>query len=624
MILQLNQVSHDYGNRLLFSDINLTLDANTRAGLVGRNGTGKTTLFQILVRNLKPYRGSVHVARDYRIGYFAQEFSFASTEVLWDWLYLSKSELIDKKRELTAVENELTISQSEKLLTSYSRLSAGYESMGGYDYENQIKYLLINFGFKPTDYYRQIDDFSGGEKTRIRLISILLNNYDFLLFDEPTNHLDFLTVDWFIGYLKKVNKGYLIISHDRYLLDQVVNKIYEIKNQKIESYSGNFSSYLIQSADRELLLQKQYHQQQKLIERTEEFIRRNMGSQKTNLAKSRLKMLNRLDRIELAHSEKNIKLNITTSKRSGNDIYRMKNLKVGYENFTVIDDINLELYYRDRVCLCGANGSGKTTLLKTLLGEIPHLGGDLWTGYSLSVGYFDQNHIDLDPTLTILETIWDLAPGETFGYVMTFLARFGFSEDMIDQPVANISGGEKSRLYLAQLIHEKPNILILDEPTNHLDIAMIASLEEALQNYEGTIILVSHDRYFVNSLAKKYWMIASGTITEVDSIDKLMEKSEVEVSPIKESKKYEKQTKKKPNAYTLNKLLTEIAEIESNVKAIQDEIIRLQNLFSDSYFYLRGENITETNQQIAKLEGQIVELNANKDKLEIEYLELIE
>ena len=663
-IINLIQVAHDFGNKLLFENITLSFDNNTKAGLIGRNGTGKTTLFKIMTGQIKPYRGSVSTAKGYKIGYFAQDYHFSSNEMLWNWLYDSREDLKQLRQELNQANEDLKSSDSSNpaILKKFDKLQSDYELFGGFLYENDIKSLLFTFGFTDSDYNRPIDDFSGGEKTRIRLISILLNKYNFILFDEPTNHLDLLTVDWFIQYLKALDCGYLIVSHDRYLLDQVVNKIYDLNNKKIDTYRGNFTAYELQEKERDTVIQRQFLEQQKLIKKTEDFIQKNMVRASTsNRAKSRLKLLNKIERIELDTKKKDLKLNIDTAKRSGNDIFRLKELKIGYnsdilsvppvKNEQVVDggekslsinekilaqNINLNLHYKDKICLVGANGSGKTTLLRILNGELEPLGGDLWTGYSLSVGYYDQLHIDLDENLTVLETIWNLVPAETYGFVMSYLARFGFDIDHAEQKVSTLSGGEKSRLYLAQLIHEKPNLLILDEPTNHLDISMIKSLEIALKNYDGTLILVSHDRYFIQAITNDYWIIKEGIINHYnDTFENILER----IRPFEKEKKGKTGNTtiqpattdgkggiktKKTNPYILNKLLEKIASIEDNINGKKDEIFDLQSKFSDSDFYADKSNIEKANKRIDDLKKEIIDLNLEKDDLETEYLNYAE
>jgi len=627
-IININQVSHDFGSRLLFENITLAFDNNTKAGLIGRNGTGKTTLFKIITKEIAPLQGSVHIAKGYKIGYFAQGVDFQCDEPLWDWLYGSRKELIDKQAELQRVEQALQHTHDDKLTDRLHTLQVEYELLGGYTYQNEIETMLVMFGFQKLQYKTIINDLSGGEKTRARLINLLLNKFDFILFDEPTNHLDLLSVDWFIGYLKSLDCGYLIVSHDRYLLDQTVKRIYELKDRRIDTYSGNYTAYAQQAAEREMVQERQFMQQQKLISKTEDFIRRNMAGQKVQQAKSRLKMLNRMQRIQLDPKESTIKLNINANKRSGNDIYRLKDLQIGYANNVLASNIDLHLHYKDKVCLIGANGSGKTTLLRILLGELEPLAGELWTGYSLSVGYYDQQHIDLSDDLSVLETIWNLAPGETFGYVMTYLARFGFNEDSVEQKVASLSGGERARLYLAQLIHERPNLLILDEPTNHLDISMILSLEQALHNYNGTIVLVSHDRLFIQNITNHFWVIHNGAIRDTkDTFENIMETMNPYI--VAKPKPATHHTKpapkaKKPNAYTLNKLHTEIDQMANEIIKKQEKLIEIQSLFGNSEFYKDAQNISKANKDMEVIKSEIAGLHKRKDELETEYLQLLE
>lgn len=639
-IINLSNVAHDYGNKLLFEDVNLSFDRQSKAGLIGRNGTGKSTLFKIISGQISPYRGQVHIAKDKSsygsnaskftsIGYFTQDYDFHSSARLWDWLYMAREDLIQKKNELNNLTKELEITHNDKLLSKLDTLQTEYEILGGFTYENEIKSLLLTFGFTEEDYQKKIDDFSGGEKTRIRLVSILLNKFEFILFDEPTNHLDISTVDWFIQYLKNLECGYLIVSHDRYLLDQTVNVIYELRNQKINSYSGNFSAYLLQAEEREKVLQKQFKQQQKFIEKTEDFIRKNMAGQKVNQAKSRLKMLNRMDKIELEAKDKNFKLNFSTDQRSGNDIYRLKDLCIGYENKILVKNININLHYKDKICLIGANGTGKTTLLKILNGEMQQISGDLWTGYNLSVGYYDQTHFNLDLSLSVIDTIWELVPYETYGYVMSYLAKFGFYEDSIDQKVSSLSGGEKSRLYLARLIHENPNLLILDEPTNHLDLSMIQSLENALKNYDGTIILVSHDRYFIQAITNKYWILQDCELSQYQgnletlleqNQNRILEKTNENKSIVNTRSNQNEKKTKKPNQYLVNKLLSQIDEYDSLIKENQNKVSEVHNLFANPDFYSNQDNVVNAKNKIQELNNKINEYTSKKDELETEYL----
>ena len=645
-IININQLSFDYGEQTLFENLSLALDAKTKAGLIGKNGSGKSTLFKLISKVLTPYKGHISVAKGYKIGYFTQDYIFESTETLWDWLYQSNKELMHKKKELEIVEEVLRSPQPEqnneqnnKFLKRLHDLQTEYELLGGYSYQQELKTLLINFGFGEKVFFQPINSFSGGEKTRIRLISFLLNRYSFILFDEPTNHLDLITVAWFIKYLQNLPGGYLIISHDRHLLDQTVQKIYHLNNQRIDEYRGNYSAFYIQWQEKESLREKKYVQQQKFIEKTEDFIQRNMVRASTsNRAKSRLKMLNRIERLTLDRQDSSLSLRFKAAHRSGNDIFRLKNLTIGYhsspsslssstnqtEKKILATDINLHLGYQQKVCLVGANGSGKTTLLKIFHEELEPLAGELWTGYNLSVGYYDQLHIDLDLTQTVLETIWNLVPSETFGYVMSYLARFGFYENQIEQKVASLSGGEKSRLYLAQLLHENPNLLILDEPTNHLDIGMMEALEQAIRDYEGTVILVSHDQYFIEKITDEYWVLKDQTIKYYrDTFSNILEKINPLINDRKPLKKKENllpPKEKKVNVFQENKLLAQIESLEKKISLCKNEIFILQNKYADPLFTSKPENISNTKIRIERYYQEIEELNNQKNDLENDYL----
>jgi len=629
-IISLNQISHDFGNKLLFDNVNLSFSIDTRAALVGRNGTGKSTLFKIIAKELEANKGNVNIAKNYKVGYFAQDNNFTSSIKLWDWLIQSNHEIINKKNELQALERKLASTFDDNLLKKLDILQTEFELMGGFTYEQDIKSLLFTFGFKIGDFERTIDDFSGGEKTRIRLIKILLNRYSFILFDEPTNHLDLLTVDWFINYLKNIHSGYLIISHDRYLLDQTVTKIYELKNERIDSYSGNYTDYEKQAYDRDTLVEKQYILQQKMIKNTIDFVQKNIVRASTSKrAKSRIKILKKIERIEINPKKNQVKMQIKSSHRSGNDIFRLQNLSIGYNTNILVKDINLNINFQDKICFIGANGCGKTTLLKILNQDISPLSGELWVGYNLSVGYYDQLHIDLDEDITVMDTIWNLVPTETFEYVMNYLAKFGFSIDNIEQKVGSLSGGEKSRLYIALLIHEKPNLLILDEPTNHLDITMIKSLEEALKKYEGTLIIVSHDRYFIEAITNDYWIFKDNSIhTSNENFDIIIEK----IKPFDKEKKIKtieqiiprSQKRKKQNMYQMNQKLDIVNELTKKIVDIENEIFNLQNRFSNKNFYENQEDIYITNEEIANLKKKIDHYIVEKLAAENEYLEMIE
>ncbi len=633
-IIDLNNIKHEFGSSLLFENINLVLDKNTKAGLVGRNGTGKSTLFKIITRQLQAKDGLVNGSKSANVSYLSQEFDFECSDQVFHWLLTARQDILDLKAEIDKLNIILETDHSEKILDQLANVQHEFEVFDGYNYENTIKTMLTVFNFTEDYFTRPVESLSGGEKTRLRLIHTLLEKHDLLLLDEPTNHLDIRMIDWLIGYLKSLDCGYLLISHDRYFLDQTVNKIYELRGKTIQTYSGNYSAFETESSLRQQQMIKQFEQQQKLIDKTEDFIRRNMAGQKVNQAKSRLKMLDRMDVLDKPNEDKQLRIKIEPDKRSGNDIFRLENVKYGFTNKVLGSNIDLYLHYRDKVCLLGPNGCGKTTFIKLLLGDIEPLSGIRWTGAGLSIGYYDQLHFELDLDKTIMETIWELVPNETIGYVLGYLAKFGFTGDKVEQLCSSLSGGEKARLYLAKMIHEKPNLLILDEPTNHLDISMIRSLEEALQDYDGTILFVSHDRYFIKGVAQKVWMFKDQSIYEsIEDPDDLINQIILQNSdndskknnlriPLKNSKKQEKQ--KKINPWVAEKLLKDIENKENEILQIMKEIEELQTRFSDSSTYNKTELVKEINKQIDQKTNFLKRLKNDIDDMELKYLELTE
>ena len=359
------------------------------------------------------------------------------------------------------------------------------------------------------------------------------------------------------------------------MLDNAVKHIYELRDCNLLSYGGNFSLYQKEKEDRRVLQEKQYNAQQKLIERTTDFIQRNIAGQKTNQAKSRLKMLDKMETIAKPSDEKSIKLRIQTDKRSGNDIFRLENIDLGYPNNILAKNINLHIHYQDKICILGPNGSGKTTLVNTMIGKVQAVKGEVWQGASLKVGYYDQISHDFDMNSTVIDTIWQLAPYEPIGYVLGYLAKFGFVGDQVDQICGSLSGGEKARLSLAKIIHSKPNLLILDEPTNHLDIPMIESLETALQEYDGTIIFISHDRYFINNIAEKIWVFKDCTVKEsVEPIEELIESIIIDTEEKKEAittVQIKQEKPKRVNPFIINKLHDDIIDLEKKIESINNK-----------------------------------------------------
>ena len=629
-LISLSNISHNFGGQEIFRNINFSIEHNSRIGLVGKNGSGKTTLLNIISKRIIPSEGEVHIAKNRLISYSTQDPEFPNKKRLYDFVLESRADFIKISYKLKEAENNLSEDHSEKNLKIFSKLQQEFELIDGYSFETEIKLVLTQLKFTKEVWDQKLQTFSGGEKTRIQLAKILLQPYDILIMDEPTNHLDLEMIFWLEKYLSNLSKPYVIISHDRHFLDKSVTKIIEIKNRKLFTYNGNYSVYEEQSRQREELQKKEYKNQQKQIKRMEEQIKRyriwgtSRDSEKMFIrAKELEKKLEKIERIEKPKSKKSLKINFELHKRSGNDVYFFENLSFGFENNLLAKNVNMRIDYKNKIALVGTNGCGKTTFLKILNNELSPISGIAKKGASLNIGYYDQSHLKLDESISVMRTIWNLVPMETKGYVLSYLARFGFRGDDVEKKVSILSGGEKARLYLAKLIHEKPNFLILDEPTNHLDIDMISSLEQSLSEYEGTIIFVSHDRYLINNVASKKWFFHRKNIKETDkSLEELF--SSKNEKKEKKSVQYYKNKNRKTNPIILEKLDKKMTQIQEQIKLNNEKVLSLEGEFYDSSIYSDEEKVRALNKEIQNQKVEIEYLESELGKMEEKYLELME
>ncbi len=528
-------------------------------------------------------------------------------------------------KDIREAEHALAQSNTQENQVQLAELNDRFLALDGFNYENQLEIVLTKLNLLRPLWDRKIALLSGGEKTRTQLARILLEPFDLLLMDEPTNHLDFSMIFWLEKYLPSLGRPYLIISHDRHFLDATVTKIAEIREKRLFLYGGNYSTFEATKERQEETQLRQFKQQKKLIEKTEDFIRRNMAGQKVQQAKSRLRMLDKLERIEKPTTESAVKLRIESNGRSGNDVFRLENCAVGFKNLKLAEHIDLNVFYQDRIAIIGRNGSGKTTLLRTLIGEQPILSGNLYRGASLNIGYYDQMHINLVNGKTIRETIWDLMPGAPQGEVIGYLARFGFYGADLEKYVDVLSGGEKARLYLSVLIMQKPNLLILDEPTNHLDILTVQNLELALQQYTGTIMFVSHDLHFVENVATKKWFFGSGAVEETElSIQELFDlerKTQKRKGPAeKEQRPASKQ--QRTNPIILERMMRDIEKLESDIDEKREMLHQKEITYADPAMYSDPDKIKVLQQDILELKEIIAKLTRDKEEMEDQYLEL--
>lgn len=500
--------------------ISFQFNPGEHVGLVGRNGAGKTTLLRLISGTESPDKGTIERMRGFRYGILAQHVEFKDATTVMDAaldVFSELQQLEAKMRDLEHAMTEVTGDELDRVMHDYSEAQHAYEHNGGFTYHARAESVLQGLGFTKDAFQKPASALSGGEKNRLGLARMLLLEPDILLLDEPTNHLDVQAVEWLEDFLSEYKSAYIIISHDRFFLDHTVNRILDLEAKQIISYHGNYSKYLELREERREQQQKAYEQQREMIERTEDFIRRNLAGQKTKQAKSRRKMLEKVERIESVTNLDTAKFNLKPVARTGDLVLILDKIAVGFPTKTLAKDISLTLRRGERLGIIGANGTGKTTLLRTILGEMQPLAGESRWGTGVNVGYYDQRLLMIDERNTVLDELRTItASTVTDGELRSFLGRFLFTGDDVFKPVSVLSGGEKGRLALAKLIYSRVNVLVLDEPTNHLDIASCEALEDALNDYDGTIITVSHDRYFLDRIATQILFFSPDGVEDFD------------------------------------------------------------------------------------------------------------
>src|SRR6266568_5119068 len=522
-IVSVIQVSKSYGAERIFDSVSFQINENDRIGLVGPNGAGKSTLLNIIARREEPDEGSVALTRNTRIGYLPQVVDFQPENTLREEMLTVFADVHSWENDLSELALALAspaahedIVLHEKLLQRYADLQVRFEHAGGYTYENRVDQVLDGLGFTREQQQSPVFQLSGGQQTRAALGKLLLQEPDLLLLDEPTNHLDLKALEWLETYLINWKGAMVVVAHDRYFLDKVVSRTIEMAFARIEEYPGNYTKYLRLREERMERRLREYEAQQAHIAHTEEFIRRYKAGQRSREARGRQKLLDRLERVERPQDFPEMRFEFTPVVDSGLVVISTQKLAVGYiseakERTELVRVADLELLRGDRVGLLGPNGSGKTTLLRTIIGGLPPVGGQLFLGHNVRIGYYSQTHTGLDDERSIIDEIRQVSALSEEG-ARTFLGRFLFSGDDVFKPISALSGGERSRVALAKLTLQGSNLLILDEPTNHLDLQSRQFLEEVLGEFEGTLLFVSHDRYFIDRLATNVWVIEDGIL----------------------------------------------------------------------------------------------------------------
>ncbi|MCI7647712.1 MAG: ABC-F family ATP-binding cassette domain-containing protein [Lactobacillus johnsonii] len=512
IIAQAQDLEQRFGGNTIFSNISFSVPDNARIGLVGPNGAGKTTLLKIMTGQQEPTSGQFTINKGLKVGYIAQENALDENKTIWDEMLTVFDNLIEKNKRITKMQEQIAEHpEDEDLLQRYDQLAYDFEQEGGFTYQAEIKSILNGFNFKENTWQKVIGTLSGGEKTRLAFVKLLLQKPPVLLLDEPTNYLDLDTLDWLEAFLKNYQGAIITVSHDQYFLDHLANQIFELNFGKLTTFKGNYSQYV---KERELMNNQQeaaYEKQQEKIKKEEEFIQKNLvRASTTKRAQSRRKALDKMERIKPPKHKQKVRINFTSDRPSGKEVLIAKDLTIGYPDKTMVSDIDFQVNKNDRVAIIGPNGIGKSTLLKTIMKKLEPKDGSIKYGASLDIGYYDQELQSLDPSKTVLDTIWDRHKTMPEKDVRSILASFLFTAEDIDKTVGQLSGGQKARLTLTVLSLEKDNFLLMDEPTNHLDIEAKEVLEEALDNYDGTLLFVSHDRYFINELANKIISVRDG------------------------------------------------------------------------------------------------------------------
>ncbi|CRK85396.1 ABC-F family ATP-binding cassette domain-containing protein [Neobacillus massiliamazoniensis] len=627
ILLQVNQLTKYYGADLILSNIKLELQTRDRVALVGRNGAGKSTLLKMIAGHISHDGGEIMKPKEVTVGYLAQNTGLESNLSIWEEMLTVFEGLRSMETTLRQLEEQMADPNAfghDRILKEYDQLQVKFKEQGGYQFEADIRSVLHGLNFH--DSTLMISSLSGGQKTRLALGKLLLTKPDILILDEPTNHLDMDTLSWLEQYLQGYDGAILIVSHDRYFLDKVVTQVYEVSRKQIQKFSGNYSAYLDQKAANYERDMKLYEKQQQEIANLQDFIQRNLArASTTKRAQSRRKKLEKMSIMDRPQGdERSASFSFEIEKQSGNDVLTIDSLAVGYDGKKVSDSISFRVFKGDSIALVGPNGIGKSTLLKTIIQKLPALAGSIQYGTSLSIGYYDQQQAELKSNKRVIEELWDEYPLKSEKEIRSVLGNFLFSGDDVLKTVSTLSGGEKARLVLAKLMLEKANLLILDEPTNHLDLDSKEVLENALIDYPGTILFVSHDRYFINRIASKVVELSRNSSTEYLGdydyyVEKKLEQEELKALALaasgqkftkvesadrisyqqdKESKKLERQRKRK------------LEEIEQKIALLEEQIEVYENQLCDP--------------EIFQDHGKVLELNNKNEEAKAELDSLME
>ncbi|WP_192987845.1 ABC transporter ATP-binding protein [Carnobacterium mobile] len=639
ILLQVQHVARYFGADVLFENIYLEIQENARIALVGRNGAGKSTLLKMIADVEQPDAGQIIKSKNVTIGYLAQNTGLDSASSIWDEMLKVFEPVIQLEKEMRQTEiqlgdPELLADETlyHKTLARYDQLQHDFRAANGFGYEAEIRSVLHGFRFYEEDYAKDIRQLSGGQKTRLALAKLLLEKRDLLILDEPTNHLDIETLNWLENYLQLYHGALLIVSHDRYFLDKVVNEVYEISRQKITHYKGNYSKHLTLKAAQLEQEWKEYEKQQTEIAKLEDFVNRNLvRASTTKRAQSRRKQLEKMDRMDRPQGdEKSAHFRFQTNKESGNVVLTLTDGAIGYKEHILSAPIELEIRKYDSIALVGPNGIGKSTLLKSLIGDLPLIQGNEQLGANVDLGYYDQEQANLNSKKSVLNELWDEHPTTPEKDIRSILGSFLFTGDDVEKSVSSLSGGEKARLALAKLSLHRDNFLVLDEPTNHLDIDSKEVLENALIDFDGTLLFVSHDRYFINRLATAVVELSEeGSTLYLGDYDYYIEKKaqQEELQQLAEAAEQDKQIGR--NASLTNKNHREInketqkkvRQLSRRIEALESEMAELEQAIEAIELQLTEPEVFGDHIQVQELNGKLTDLQTRNEQLLTEWEE---
>ncbi|HVT89584.1 MAG TPA: ABC-F family ATP-binding cassette domain-containing protein, partial [Tepidisphaeraceae bacterium] len=626
----LNNIEKVFGQRVLFKDLSFLIDRGERVGLIGENGAGKTTLFKLLTGEVTPDVGSASVAKTVTIGYLQQDTKFDSANSVMDEAELAFAQLHELSHRLRDLEHDMAVhtdEQLDKTLKQYEKVQHDFEAAGGYAWRHRLEATLLGVGLTESSWEQNVDTLSGGQRSRLALAKMLISEPDLLLLDEPTNHLDLTAIEWLENYLLEFKGAVLLISHDRYLLDRLATRIVWLTRQQLSNYPGNYSSFVQQKEIQELSQARAFKEQQEDIAKQAEFVRRFKAGQRAREAKGREKRLNRLLKsdamIDQVQNAKQIHVSMHTDQRAGDRVLNARELTKSFPGKSLWKDIGFEVKRGERIGIIGPNGSGKTTMLRVLIGEEDADGGDIKWGANLNIGYYDQRLDDFDPDATILEEVGRDRLHIKDKQLRDMLATLLFRGDDIFKQMGLLSGGERARVALAELLLDRPNVLLLDEPTNHLDIASCEALEKSLADFEGTILCVSHDRYFLDRMAGRMFVLDPPKMIDFDGgysawVRKSHEKKQQAVAvqappkpkpkPQPASKPQAAKPKSNPASRPFGRLTME--QLEAEIAKAETAIEKSQSRFADAQQFKEAARAKQLQDEHKSLVAKLEQLEA--------------